>query len=255
MLTVDDRIGSREFLRPLKLAGVPTRLKRLTFADFAFTGHGPHGLLRVGVERKTFDEILGAVTDSRFTGYQVPGLLDTYDHVWLLVEGAVKPDGAGIVLKGWPLTSKRGNEVVVFREAGFGATRHLYENVTKFQLTLQAKARLFRWPTGSAQESTLWLAALYRWYQKPWAAHKSAYTIDETKPEEAILERRGLKRRLAAQLPQVQWVRSRKVDRYFPTILAMMTADVRQWQRALGIQKGTKVAREIVRAIREPEAE
>lgn len=251
-LLVDPRIGSGEFVRPLRKQGVPAKLKQIQFGDFAFTGYGPNGLIRVGIERKKVDELLGCVTDSRFTGTQIPGLLNTYDHAWLLVEGAYVPDVDDIILKGRAFQSKRGAvPMIAFHEAGFGRSRHLYSNFTKFQITVQVKARLYRERTLSAPESVQWIAALYRWYQKPWAQHKSVYTIDETRPEQAILDVRTLKRRLAAQLPGVAWSRSKQVDQYFPSVAAMFSAGELEWREALGVAKGRKLAKSIVTSIRE----
>lgn len=243
MLTVDDRAGSAhsgsfDFLRHLKREGVPTRVRRLKFADFALTGNGPSGLVRVGIERKTVDEIIGAILDNRFTGTQVPGLLASYDYPILIVEGPSFPDPhSGILMQGR-------------REAGRTRERHLWANYVKFQLTLLFKARLIIWPTRSKTETVQFLGALHGWFHKRWSDHKSCYTIDETRPEQAILDERTVKRRIAAQLPGVAWSRSKTVDEYFPSIEAMFAGDVRQWKAALGVKDGTKTARKIVATIR-----
>lgn len=249
-VSVDPRTGSGELLRDLQRAGLPAVLRHLSSADFAFTGNGPAGLVRVGIERKTVSELLGCVHSSTRFDEQVAKLVKGYDHRWLLVEGTCLPEKNGILRHGRVVRSRHGEFLIVFREAGFGATRHLYENFTKFQFTKQIKTRLLRGQTASPEETVAWLAALYRWYQKPWKSHKSGYTVDETKPDEAILTPRTLKRRLANQLPGVAWDRSLKVDAYFPTIRSMFEADERQWQEALGIKNGKKLARSIVAAIR-----
>lgn len=240
---VDDRAGSKHsgsfnFVRHLKRDGVPCIVKRLQYGDFAFTGNGPSGVVRVGVERKTTDEIISAVMDNRFTGHQVPGLLSSYDFVILIVEGKSWPDAEGTLMQG------RGY-------AGHTRTTHLWANYVKFQLTLMFKARLFIWPTRSKTETVQFIHALYDWFSKRWKDHHSVYTIDDTKPEQAILDRRTLKRRVAAQLPGVRWVRSKTIDDYFPSILDMINADQRSWQRALGVKEGRTLARNLYHTIRE----
>lgn len=246
-LLVDDRVGSRELLRPLKRAGTPAQLQRLRFADFSFWGHGPRGRVRVGVERKTISEILTAITDSRFTGHQLPGLLKAYDYTYLVVEGNYYPDPASGIL------------MVNGRAAGHTRQGHLFENAEKFLMTLELKAGLRVRRTNTPVHTALWIAALYRWWQKRWSEHKSAYVVDETKPDRAILDARTMKRKVANQLTGLAWVRSVKADSYFPSIAAMAVGDPRyqatkdelataqrHWQTALGFKKGTATATSIV---------
>lgn len=243
ILFIDDRVGSREFLRPLRRMGAPAKIHRLTYADFAFTGKGPaHSSVAVGVERKTVAEILAAVTDSRFIGRQIPGLLQTYDYVYLVVEGFTRVDARTALL----MSGKW--------EAGFGPGRHMYEPYKKFLVTLATKARLIVERTNSFTETVHYLHALYRWWEKPWASHKSAYAVDEAKPDAAILDERTFKRRVFAQLPGVGWERSRMVSQYFPNVEAGMLADEKEWRKALKIREGRKVAGTIVRIIKQKES-
>lgn len=234
-LLVDDRIGSREFLRPLKQMGLPVRQTRLRFADFAFSGNGPDGeRVRVGIERKRVAEVLTAVMDSRFIGHQLPGLLTRYRYVFLVVEGYTTVDKlSGLLMQGkW--------------EAGFGRGRHLYETFTKAKLTWAIKARLLIIPTMSFAETTHFIHAAYRWFDAPWKSHKAAYKVEETLPDRAILDNRTLFRKLAAQMPGVGWERSRQVCAYFGSPAAMVNATVPEWQRALGIKEGVTVASTLV---------
>jgi hypothetical protein len=117
-------------------------------------------------------------------------------------------------------------------------------------LTLLFKARLYLWPTRSKSETVLFLAALSQWFEKRWSAHKSVYTIDETQPEQVILEPRTLAQKTFAQWPQVRWVRSRRVCNYFDDCIAdAVNASVEQWMEALHIEKGRKIATTLVTAL------
>jgi ERCC4-type nuclease len=247
MITVDDRAGSQtsgsfNFVHHLKRFGAPVRVHRLHFADFAFTGKGPHGLVRVGIERKTVDELLGAWADDRFVGTQLPGLLNSYDVPVLVVEGKSWMDPrSGVVMLGkW--------------DAGRGRSRHLWTNYIKFQLSLLFKGRIVIWPTRSKMETVAFLHSVHDWYQKRWTDHKAVYRIDDGESADpAMLDERTLRRRVAAQLPGVGWVRSKKVEQAFPSVISMMTATETDWKDALGIRDGRKIARGIVSAIlREP---
>lgn len=238
-MIVDDRIGSREFHKPLKRMGVDVgrRPMRLPSADFALTVNGPSGPLRIGVERKTTSEMLGAFQDRRFAKKQLPRMLASYDLVILIVEGFTSVARDGLLMAGK-------------YEAGFGPGRHLYEPYIKFQLTLAIKTRVIVWPTKGKTETTHFLHALDRWGQKRWKDHKSAYVVDSLDADTVILDERTVKRQVLAQLPGVGWERSRRVAKYFESIEAAMNATPRQWNRALGIREGTKIATQIVNVIR-----
>lgn len=236
-LDVDDRIGSRELLHPLRRMGLPVRLRRLAFADFAFTGHGPAGPVRVGVERKTVSEIFGCITDSRFTGHQLPGLIDAYDAVWLIVEGPARVDPrSGLLMIGR-------HEV----GAGFSRVRTMYSTYRKFLTTIAVKGGVHVQTTGGFVETQWAIASVYEWWQARWASHQSAYHVEEAQADAAILSERTYARRVAAQLPGVGWVRSKAVSEAFGSIAAMTAATAEEWQRALGIAKGRATAERLVR--------
>lgn len=269
MMLVDPRRGSGELLKPLKRAGVPVREKYLTFADFKFTsgpGYAPsthdsdtEGEVAVGVERKKVDELLGAVHDSRFRRKQVQGLLTSYpSHAWLLVEGPYEADKEGILLRGKVFTSKRGTRMAVLHEAGFTRERHLYENFAKFQHTMHVKARLLSGRTISPEETVAWLASLYRWYQKPYKKHKSAYVVDETKPDHVLLTKDSYERRVLAQLPGVGWERSKDIEKFMAEhrldLTSMFAQPVRVWREALNFKEGRIIARTIVNLLQARQA-
>ncbi len=265
MMLVDPRRGSGELLAALKRAGVPVKSKTLPFADFTFRsgpGYAPgthdsdtDGDVRVGVERKKTDELIGAVHDSRFRRKQVQGLLTSFPgHAWLLHEGVYEPDAHGILRSGKVFTSKKGTRLAVLHEAGFTRERHLYENFAKFQHTMHVKTRLLSGRTVSPEETVAWLASLYRWYQKPYKKHKSAYVVDETKPDGVLLTKDSYERRVLAQLPGVGWERSKHVEAFMRaeglSLTDLFAQPVRVWREALHFKEGRTIARTIVTLLR-----
>lgn len=263
MIRVDDRVGSAEFLPLLKRLGAPCKIERLPFADFRFRGHGPDGSVRCGVERKTIDEIVTAMEDSRFVGHQLPGMLQAFDWVFLIVEGRWHPDPAsGILMRGK-------------FEVGHTKHRHLYENVEKFLLTLRLKARVQVVQTSGQAHTAYCVKALYDWAHKPWHAHKSAYRVDETKADTAILTARTMKRKVLAQIGNVGWKRSAAAGNLYPSIACAVRADplyvptprelrqqARMWRNVTWVSGsgktmsiGPKTAAAIVRVIHETEVE
>lgn len=234
-LLVDDRIGSREFAKPLKRLGCPAKVQRLPFADFAFDIHGPHGWMSVGVERKTVTEMLGAVGDSRFVGKQLPGLVKSYDLVILIVEGIANPDRhTGLLMSGK-------------YAAGFGPGRHVYESYKKFQLTLALKAGVIIEPTSGFHHTMHLIHALYQWGTKPWDQHKAAYKVESLQADRLILDERTMRRQTFAQWPGIGWKYSAMVSEYFPSVKAASNATAGQWRKALKIATGTKRVMTIVK--------
>ena len=234
-LIVDRRIGSAELAPVLKTLGARVVIDTLPAADVAWKGLGPSGVCWVGVERKKVSEMLGAMGgNSRFASKQLPRLFDTYHYPWLLIEGVYKCGRAG--------------ELISYGASGFSRQRHGYCEFEHFLMTLEQKAGIRIVNTGGFQETCYWIHALYTWWQKRWADHKSAYRIEEVTPDAAVMQKQSLTRRWAAQLDDVYWVRSQAVDRAFPNALAMAQASEQDWLDIDGI--GQKRARRIYRAIR-----
>lgn len=98
MISVDDRAGSQDLAAPLTRLHLPVEVRRMPFGDVAFVGRGEDGaLLSIGIEHKRVPDLVNALTTGRFQGHQLPGLLATYDRVWLIVEGDWQHDDQGRV--------------------------------------------------------------------------------------------------------------------------------------------------------------
>src|SRR5574341_1238250 len=94
MILLDDRAGSKD-LAPFMPKSVPFTLTRLEYGDVAFSGRGPSGVCTVGVEIKKIPDLVDCIYSGRFAGHQLPGMLDTYDYCYLLVEGATRAGKLG----------------------------------------------------------------------------------------------------------------------------------------------------------------
>lgn len=243
MIRVSKAAGSEEFAPLLKRLGAPCQLRTLRqmpFADFAFTGNGPLGLCAVGIERKTVSEIVGSLSNKRFRGWQLRGLLRSYDYVFVIVEGYAHVDAqSGELMQGK-------------FSAGFSRFRHAYMDVMKFELTLRLKASCIIIHTKNKAETAWLVRSIYDWFtRKKWHEHKAAYAIFESLPDRLIVEPQQLKRRIAAQFDQVEWVRSRSVDQYFRSIKQMINATAAEWEEALGDKRQRVYAKRIYDIIRQ----
>lgn len=92
MIVVDYRTGSKELAAPLRGYGIDIEVDTLEYGDVWFCGNGPDGVgtAAVGIERKRMGDLVDSMRSKRLSGHQLPGLLRTYNFVYLLVEGLWK---------------------------------------------------------------------------------------------------------------------------------------------------------------------
>lgn len=247
-MIIDRRQGSYGLLSPLRRYGVPAKLGdlevrlpdgRKSAADCAFQGNGPDGTLRIGVEVKQVSELLGMSGDHRFVTRQIPALLTTYDRVYLVIEGRVD------------CHRKSGLLMVNGRLAGFGRVKYLYATYAKSLMTLREQASLTVVETATFDATVAWLHAAYTWWAEEWDAHKSLLRVTQAMPISAIMERVTPVRKIAAQIPDIGWKRSKVAEAEFDTVYAMVAATEAQWAALVTTTKrGTKVQIGHIRAAR-----
>jgi ERCC4-type nuclease len=251
-------VGSREFLRPLIRLGVPARLRALSSGDMAFYGAGPHGLARVGIERKTVAEMVGVESRQRYISRQLPKMLSRYHFVFLVVEGLTKvekQDGSLLVGK----DVKQGKLTCWF-PAGFGNVASLFTSYQKQELSLRLLTTVHVVRTANMDETAWFLHALYEWFQKPWASHHSVLGIEtdlarDGVRNELIVSDRTMRRSTFAGWPGISWARSKRVSNYFTSVKQAVNASEQEWMQALGVKKGTVTARRIMRFLEGEEVE
>lgn len=253
MIDIAHEIGSSEFEPHLRRLGLPCRVRHLDSADFAWWGSGPEGECRIGVERKTVSEITGAASRGRLVGHQLPRMTERYRFRFLIVEGLTRVDPYdGILEAAKPVKDGR---MSVWYPAGFGRGA-TFEGYFKHLMTLQLRAAIHILPTADRTGTAYALHALYRWFQTDWAKHKSHLKVDETHPDEAILDERTLRRQVLAQIPGIGWTRSAHVSKQFEgqpladVFRWMASAAPEDWRRVLGFKDGTKTASRIVSVLR-----
>lgn len=155
MIWIDSRIGSKDLLKPLLDAGVPAEMTTLAFGDIAFTGKGIGGAsIDIGIELKTIGDLVGSIRSGRLAGHQLPGLTETYDYRWLLVEGTWRHDDNGMIVtyqgksRGWrPLPGKM-------------SASELEKHVFTFECCGGLHTRY----TNSRRDTIRFLSCLYRWW-------------------------------------------------------------------------------------------
>ena len=244
MLLVDPRAGSCNLHPQLMARGLPSALAPLEYGDCSFLGYGPTGMTTIGIEYKRTTDALACMTDGRLAGHQLPGMLQTYQHCWLLIEGITRcgiGNGSEGVLQvqGWPEGWKdyrQGSRFVMWRD---------YQH---WLMSLQQQAGVLVAHTANLRESAAWVAALYSWWQKPWHEHKSVGAIyvppirDTGGPLASVIHGKpSLSRLWALSLPGIGDERSKTVALAFPTALELATATEARWQIAVGQATGSQV--------------
>lgn len=237
MITIDDR---EEVIRTErgKRDGYPDRYRlvplvnaiygadiasvsRLDFGDAYFLGNGPDGpaSLSVGFEIKRIGEAIQSIEDPRFVSEQLPGLQETYNRIYLIIEGVTRTDretGELLRPRGKEWVSVNPSRKSLFRASTFNAW-----------LTSRELQGLIVIRTNDAWDTANAIVDKYKYFSKPWADHKSSTSIYNAVkltnylPSEII----SLRRKVAAVFDCFGVKRSGIVADAFPTIRGMINAD------------------------------
>ena len=247
MISLDPRAGSGDLL-PLFPPNTAT-LQSLDFGDAAWLGLGPEEMpILVGAEIKKLSDALQCMGNGRFIGHQLPGLVNSYNAIYLIVEGVWRRDRDGIML-----TPRHTGWVPV----EFGCRRFMVRDFEGWLTSIETMSPIRIRRTESRRATVAAVMDLYHWWTaKEFDHHRTLCQFDNSQDMAPMLKP-GLVRRVAAQLPGISWVRSHHVALKFDNVLEMATAGERDWEeikwqtsdgRNQGIGKGT--ARKVVRAIR-----
>jgi ERCC4-type nuclease len=239
MLLVDDRVGSRDLAAPLKTLGLSVELVRLQYGDVAFEGRGVGGVpVLVGIELKQLSDLCSSLRTGRLAGHQNPGLSDTYDHRWLIVEGRYGRDRWGAITR-----MARG------RRSPLHGQMTLSE-VEGRLLTLELATALHVRHTEARWQTLRFVQCLYRWWtDRGFDAHKSHLVAHA--PQSLIPMSQF--RRVLQGLEGVGPALSKAAEARFGVLAKAMHAGSQEWA-ALdvgGRKLGMKQAEAIVRHIRE----
>jgi len=248
MIHLDPRAGSGDLL-PLFPPNTAS-MHPLEFGDAAWLGSGPDDLpLKIGAEIKKIGDVLQCIGNGRFIGHQLPGLVNTYNVVYLIVEGAWRRDRDGIMV-----IPRGGGWVPV----ELGRRRYMVRDFEGWLTSVETLGGVRVRRTDSRRETVAVVMDLWHWWSaKEFDRHRSLCQFDNSQDMAPMLKP-GLVRRVAAQLPGISWVRSQHVAARFESVLEMATAGVEDWagikwrtadgERNQGI--GMVTAKKVVAAIR-----
>jgi ERCC4-type nuclease len=203
---IDSRKGSAELIDLFSDA----LLVKLEFGDCAFEGNGPQGRIQIGIERKRCGDLIQSISSGRLSGHQLPGLLETYYKVYLIVEGI------------WRANRKDGT-VEVFRHGKFkplGSSRFTSKRIWGYLTALNASTGVEVFITPTIEETALVIEELEHWWNQPWEKHVSHLMVNKLSPPSAYLRpgRPSLIRRIALELPGIGYDRVVEVEKKFKTV-------------------------------------
>ena len=244
MLLLDDRQGSGELLPLFKPYDVQVELARLEFGDACWSGRGSTGPELIGVERKTIHDLVASMRSKRLSGHQLPGLMRTYDWVYLLVEGIWKCGQKGDVQ-----VLARGGWVAL----AVGSKPILYREVDHYLSTLACVCGVQVERTSDERQTVAWLVSRYKWWvDKEWGQHRSH--VEVYAPYEAGSgSRRGsflnrtpsLAEKVAAQIPGLDRG-ALQVAKRFRTVERLVGASVGEWA-AVELEQQGKQGKRVVK--------
>lgn len=253
-LLVDRRVGSNDLFPQFEAMGLHTTLATLDYGDCAWTGIGLEGPVSCAVEIKTVTDLLASMQSGRLAGHQLPGLVSNYDRVYLLIEGATRPDAEG-GLEHYVQNRFWGNAKLGGQTRGF-----TYRAFEKFLTTVCERGNVSLRHTTSRAGTVQTVATLYQWWMDGWEEHDSILALDRTteiKLAEKVRQEKGagvsllrsgpsFKRRIAAQLPKIGVDKSGMIAGGFKNARAIANATEKDLAKLPGI--GKEMARQIVAA-------
>lgn len=241
MILIDPRVGSKDLYPPLKSFRYPVKLSPLEYGDVAFTGRGPDERpVLVGVEVKKIGDVLSCIQDGRFAGHQLPGLQQSFEVYWLLVEGLTRAGKGGLEIHG-----SRGWYEPQGRRMSYAAFIH-------WMLTMEIRGGCRIARTADRAETVAWVASLYTWWtEKKWDKHESVHAIHddpgELKPYMVALLRPTKRQMIAAKLLGAKT--GLEALKHFGCITNMVLATEKEWMEVKGV--GRERAREAMRLLHE----
>ncbi len=273
MISVDTRAGSDSLIPLLQRAGLPVTPARLLFGDIRFLGSGPQGEpVTVGVEVKTIHDLLHCITDGRFSGHQLPGMMTAYDQPWLLIMGQWRQQRSSGILQ---YLSKS----YQWRDAHVGSRHFMYRDLLSWITTVRTKVGIRDDSVPDQDHAVAWIGALYSWWTRVkrvggeevtgWESHRSHLAVNQASNEQfwsrvkqeerdsrggnggrngsngirgrladpANLLRPTVCRLVAAQLPGVGYTRSEAVAKRFPRVADLVAATEKEIMEVEGLGK------------------
>jgi ERCC4-type nuclease len=245
MLFIDDRKGSKE-LQPKISKHIPTTLTRLEYGDAYFFGKGPKDtIVPVGMERKTITDLIQSISTGRLSGHQLLGLLQTYQHVYLLVEGLWRTDYKTGLLMGY-----KGKK---WQPLSLGKQRFTGKSINNYLNRLAVAYGIHVITTSSLAQSGNWLSNIYDWWNKEFEKHHIEFGFytpplsREDSRQYVTFESPPFLQRVIKEFAGVGWKKSGDLAKRFNSLFEFVFVTEEDLMKTKGI--GKKLSANIIKEI------
>jgi len=201
----------------------------------------------VAIERKKIGDMASCVQTGRFLAQMITCKEFGAAYLVLVLEGRYRrnPEDGVLEVPVWRINPRTGKRAE-FWEPVKPLTQ--YSRFDQYLTEIQRDAGIIFKHTDNVQGTADTIKAIYDNFQRSPDRHQSLKQFYTDHPPTVPLTRPGLVRRVAKELDGVGWTRSGDVAKKFPTVKAMVDADVKDWMSIPGI--GKKLAREIVKSLK-----
>lgn len=195
----------------------------------------------IGIERKRvargfdredgmqFRDMLGSIRTGRFSGEQLPKLLDQYEYVFLVVEGVLRTERETGHLK-----QLRGRQ---WETVCLGRTPFLADELYSFLSSISLHARVEVIQAPDAYETAEHVVRLEKYFGKQWDKHRAHRALHAPSGPYVSLGKAGTVRRVANALTGIGWERSATVEGRFRNVVEMANAEEGEWRKLDGFGK------------------
>lgn len=223
MIEIDSRVGSKELFPKLQSRGIPCKLTTLEFGDVCFNWKGPKGRsISVGIERKTLGDLLTCIRDGRYIAHQLPGMKNTYELVYLLIEGRYRYNWGGWIEvprgKGWGPPHGTSSPPMASMLEHFLTSREVQNGVRVIY-------------ADTLDESACLIHHKYTYGLVDWESHNSSHAFDES--SDLVVGFRAtppdIAYQVASRLDGIGVKKVGAVTRALPSVEQMVMAKVDEW--------------------------
>ncbi len=239
-----NRPNDQDMIKALGSLALPLPL----LVDCAFSGVGDNDQsLAVAVERKKIGDLCQCILDGRYLNQVQSAKRAGFDVLCLIVEGDVRsnPDDGILEVPVWGINPRTLHRCQIWEPVKPTIT---YSRFDQYLTELDYLAGVIVKRSANVKETAVIIKALWDNFQTPPSKHNSLHKIYEQPVGQVLLVKPSLVRRVAKEMEGIGWERSRVVAERFPTVKAMVEADVKEWLGIEGV--GKKTAEKVVKALR-----
>jgi ERCC4-type nuclease len=236
VIMIDDRVGSIDLLPLIQSHHTHPRCtsEHLLSGDIAFHGEGPKGPSMVGIERKRIRDMINSIRTGRYSGSQLPTLIEYYDEYFLIIEGEYREGFSGAL----ELRSESNGSWYPLKLSHYPGSQLIqYTELDHFLCTIESHTPVNVRRSSGPSDTVSQIISLYSHRQKLWDKHHS-YQALHVPQSMVTIGKASFVRRVAAQLAGIGWEKSGNVSVKFKNVVPdMVNAGPEEWASVPGIGK------------------